>query len=411
VPLTPLGALAVVLLIWLLRTLGMQRNDRIVLAVCVTGISLAAICQLCVLTAALWLRFRRQPKGAERFELVAGAPFQTGYRLGIVNWNPLLRIELAWDGPADATVRLAARRGGACEEVTAHRRGEFEAIVRKFVVVDVLGLARCAIRRRARQGVLVRPAGGRAPFAAVAESAVGGEQRPHPDGKPAGDLIETRRYVPGDPLKLVLWKVYARTGQLLVRSPERTLASSRKVLAYFVAGPGDEPTAGVARAMLEGGSLGTDFLFAADGSPAPVHGVREAIESIVRSAASDDQAGKQLGDFLAYGARLGVNACVLYVPGRSGEWLARVTEVLAGYRGQCRVIVGTDETPFSQPAAVGSMRRLICRSSVAAAEQDSVDDVCRRLAGCGVQVTVTDRVRGNVREGMPRSDHPDNRQP
>ena len=402
VPLTPLGAIVIVALIWLFRTVGVERNDRIVLAICMTGACLTGICQLCVLSAALWLRFRRQGKAADRLDLIAEAPFRTGYQIGIASWNPLLHIESAWERPVEASVRLLPHRGGACEKVTVHRRGDFDHIVRTFIVTDVLGLCRCAIRRRSGQRVFIKPAGGNAPCPSVAESAAAGEQRPHPDGKPEGDLIETRRYVPGDPLKFVLWKVYARTGQLLVRSPERTLATSRRVLAYFVAGPGDEPTAAAARAMLENGSLGTDFLFAADGSPAPVRTPREAVDSIVRSATSTDQGGQQLADFLAQGARMGFNSCVLYVPGRAGEWLDHVAEALAGYRGKCRVIVGSDAGPASQPAAASPLQRFICCLPAVAGQRQNAESVCDRLARCGAQVTLVDRTRSEVREVLPR---------
>src|SRR5207302_1043248 len=91
----------------------------------------------------------------------------------------------------------------------------------------------------------------------------------HPRGKPDGELIEMRSYAPGDPMRMILWKVYARTGQLLVREPERAVARCQKSLVYFVAGSGDSASAGVARTALETGLFGPDFVFGADGRGAP----------------------------------------------------------------------------------------------------------------------------------------------
>src|SRR5262249_11252208 len=146
------------------------------------------------------------------------------------------------------------------------------------------------------------------------QQAIAGDEQAHPDGRPGGDYLEVRPYGPGDPLRLAVWKIYARTGQLLVRLPEKAITASRRTLVYFVAGPGDEPSAGIARAVLETGQLGNDYHFGADGADAMVRTAPEAVDQLVRSASARQRGGQGLAPFLDRGEAVGVRACILFVP-------------------------------------------------------------------------------------------------
>src|SRR4029077_19754465 len=91
-------------------------------------------------------------------------------------------------------------------------------VVRSIRVSDVFGMARVIFRRRMVMDVRIEWHCGAVKPQQLFSQTNSGDAFSHPDGKPEGDLIEMRRYVPGDPLKLVLWKLYARSGQLLVRT-------------------------------------------------------------------------------------------------------------------------------------------------------------------------------------------------
>jgi hypothetical protein len=371
---------------------GDGRHDSVVQALAKGGLGVVAGAAALVVLVALWLRFRRQgPPAPLAFE--AGSPFRTGYSLGPIGWLPLIRIELAWEQPG-AVVRTVAGRKGVVEEVTAGGRALRGEVVRRVRVSDLFGLARITFRRRLGQEVRVAPNCGRVRTLALFPQNVAGDVLAHPDGQAEGDRLEMRRYGPGDPLKHVLWKVYARTGRLLVRTPERAVAPCEKTMAYLVAADGDEPAAGVARAVLEGGLLGADFLFGADGGE-PVRTPAEAVELILRSAAIRGEGAAGLEAFLNRGESLGLKACLLFVPPRPGAWLERVARLVAARRGPFRAVIGTDGLA---PAGRGRfLKRLLLRAAPEPrSDAADVRRVYQQLQRLGADVCVVDRALGRL---------------
>jgi hypothetical protein len=392
VPITWRGAVALPLLALVYYAFA-ERKDQVVRSLTLSGLGLAAMMLVLVIGTSVWLRLRRQPSAAVPLGLEANVPLRTGYSLGHAAWNPLVKIDLAWQRPAGVAVQVVPAGGRFLEQVTASRRGVGAEIVRCFRVTDILGLTRFTVRRRAAQEVLIRPYRGPARRLPPLVQYVAGEQREHPEGRREGDLIEMRSYLPGDPLKLVLWKVYARTGRMLVRMPERAVRPCEKMLIYFVASPGDEAAAGIARAMLEGTEPGQNYLFAADGADSPTRSSREALDQLVRSAGAWSCGGLGLERFLGRCETAGAAACLLFVPSEPGPWLGRVAEQLARHRGSCRAIVGIDG--FQLPPEDWSLRQLlVSRPASAGARPVDVSQVCQVLSRCGAEVWVIDRASG-----------------
>jgi hypothetical protein len=396
VPLTWFGLFAIPILIGVLRAYGIGRRDGVVLALAFCGLALQACSTLLVVLTALWLRVRRQRHEPGCLTLEAGTPYRTGYVVRRVHWNPLLRVELAWERPEGVNVQGVPGRGGLHEEATATERALRDEVVRRITVTDILGLARITFRRRLAQPLQVLPGCGQVKPLQLLQQNIPGDQVAYPEGQPAGDFIEMRRYTPGDPLKLVLWKVYARTRRMLVRTPERAIAPCEKTLAYLVAADGDEPAAGIARAVLENGSLGTDFLFSANGAEAATRNVQEAVEQLVRSVNARDEGGRGLGAFLAHGESQGIRACILFVSGRPGAWLNRVAQQVAGNHGPFRVIIGVDGIETGRR---GWLRRLLLTSGGVDPRCTPITDVRRvydRLLGLGAEVCVVNRATGTI---------------
>jgi hypothetical protein len=397
-PLTPLGLAAIPGLIALLRVYGVGHNDRIVLVLGACGLLVIGLSVLAVAATALWLLIRRQAPAQDALIFEVGTPFRTGYSVGHVGWNPFVKIDVAWDQPSGVAVDLVPGRSGFTEVVAGRERALHHEVVRWITVCDVFRLSRLRFRKRRAQPITILPSSGKVRGAQLVQQFVPGDEVAHPEGKPEGDLIEMRRYSPGDPLKLVLWKVYARTGRMLVRTPERAVARSQKTLAYLVAAEGDEPAAGVARAVLEGGSLGNEFWFSADGQGDFTRTARAAVDQVVRSSSFRDQGGEGLGRFLGRGEEIGVSACLLFLPARPGDWLARVEGHLGGHRGPYRAMIGIDGLEqLGPPSTARWLRSLLVRpESSTEASLAGLREVCERIAKTGAEVNVVDRTTGRT---------------
>jgi hypothetical protein len=179
---------------------------------------------------------------------------------------------------------------------------------------------------------------------------------PHPLGDLTGDRVDMRRYVAGDPLKLALWKIYARTGVLMVRTPERAIAPSVRVAAYLPAAFGDEPPAAAARVAIENGLLGEGWTFSADGANHPAADIDGALTLIAgsrRARGTEDGDAAGLARFLDATAEQTPMKVLLFVPARVGPWVERCVAAVKKYGASVSVLIVTDgvedEAPKKRP--------------------------------------------------------------
>jgi hypothetical protein len=203
--------------------------------------------------------------------------------------------------------------------------------------------------------------------------------------------MEMRPYTPGDPLKRIIWKAYARTRRLIVRQPERAIAPRQKTLAYLVSHHSDEASASTVRTALEQGVFGADFVFCADGETEGTGRVAEALEQIIRSWSATPVGGEGLSRFLTEQGR--GRSCIVFAPSRPGPWLDEVERVALAHRGDVSVLVGVDGLRAVRGLSV--MRRIFI--SGGGAYRERIRDlrlVCDRLVATGVPVLVVDRAAG-----------------
>lgn len=394
-PLTWRSVIALALLAWVRQVYGIERYDLILLVVGTGGLLLVAVAVIAVLVAAVSLRLQRPPRPGERWVLQTGAPWRTGYGVGVLSWLPLVRISLSWREPRDVSVRLVPSRARLVEEIVAGRRGEAESLVRRWTVSDTFGLAQVSFDVPSAQSLKVLPDPGRLHPQELFQQMASGDVVSHPNGEPEGDYIEMRRYAPGDPLKRVLWKVFARTRKLLVRVPERAIAPRQKTLAYLVTDRRDEPAAGTARAALEQGVFGPDFLFSADGEAHGTREIGEAVEQVVRSASVGSRGGGEgLSEFMARGHAEGARACVVFAPARLGPWVERVAEQARAHPRQVHVVLAAER--IYDDAPVPLWRRLLFADSAPAERHGAreLHKVWERLNHAGASITVLDRRTG-----------------
>ena len=155
----------------------------------------------------------------------------------------------------------------------------------------------------------------------VTFSMSGGEDISDPFGSPEGDLIEMRKYVPGDSSRDILWKVYARTRKLVVRMPERAVTAKPRTCAYLIAGDEDENSASMAKYMLQSQLLGNNWCFGADGCSGTTDTLAGAMDFLA-SSGNRPVKGCNLAAFLNEANKRGYHNCFVFVPASVGSWLS-----------------------------------------------------------------------------------------
>jgi uncharacterized protein (DUF58 family) len=318
VPVTPRGLLVAVLCAGALRIWGYGRLDLVVFALAVTGLALLGIALALVAAAALHLRRASRAELARLpARLEADRPLRSGFSLPGLERLPLVALSWQWLQPAGVRCRAHSEDGRAHEEITPTARGEVHAVRRRFRVGDALGLARLCWEREEPAAFAVLPATRGLRRLAWLHAFASGEGLPHPAGTPEGDRMEMRRYVPGDSVRHILWKAFARSRQLEVRTPERSIDRARRTLAYLVAGPDDEAAAAASRVALESRAFGEAWLFGADGTEGATERLDAALRAVARSAGARPAQADPFGGlarFLAAARADGGTHCVVFAP-------------------------------------------------------------------------------------------------
>ncbi len=177
---------------------------------------------------------------------------------------------------------IHTRREGTwrIELLRPNERGLDEKLVREICCEDLLALWRFRRRVDSRTLLRVLPNPGELDAARIQACLASGDLLAHPLGRPRGDRVDTRLYTRSDPARLILWKVYARSRELLVRAHEASRTPDARPLVYLVSSDADGAAAATARVLLDSGILGEGARFAADGQPTPVEQADAASELI-----------------------------------------------------------------------------------------------------------------------------------
>jgi len=396
-PLSLTGAATVAVGLYAYAYVGRDDSDYVLYAGGLVALGLVALSSIFTALGALVL-WRSLPSDSglhDTFE--AETQLDTALVLPSFALWPLVRVDVRWDDPAQVSTTLAPqglRR--VRERLIAHRRGHYRRVRRRFEVADLFGLARVRFFKTWEGTFTILPASGHFQLSLALRHA-GGDGYSHPSGTRDGELVEMRGYAHGDPLRLVVWKVFGRTRRLLVRMPERAITPRPSTVAYLVAGPGDAPAASTARAFVEQGMLDRDTVFSADGADRPAEDPAQAIDQIVDSVDHRHRGGADLERLLRTVDRSQLGNCVLFVPTREGPWLERVLTFSRALPAPPTVILAVDGT-LAELRRHGTLRRLIFDDPAGQTRGQLRDlpELYGKLRRAGLDVKVIHRPSGQL---------------
>lgn len=401
-PLTPAG-LAVLVGSWAaLWWGGIGHRDILLLVIGGTGVFLAGILLACTGFGAVWLGARLHGGAGAPIRGEAGFPLRTGFRLADPPL-PLIDVRWSWHDPA-LPVELIADGWGRTERLTAPSHGEWSQVTRRVVVTDVFGLTRIAFLVKENRQLRLEPSTGKLRGLPLVSSFGAGDGFADPLGAPQGDPFDLRAYVPGDPVRWVSWKVYARTRQLVVRTPERALAPIPQTVAYLIGGPGGEASAAAARVAVESGVLGVDFELGADGTSGRCTDVEPAMDAIVHTGTLPAAAsGDGLHAFVAESE--GNPRVIVFAPGVDGPWVQRLLTVTAHFPHIVFEVLLCVDGVDRRPPRSWWRRALFWQPLRGPGPHpvpiDGLEGLLRRLGRAVAQVRLVDRAAGTVFQDVP----------
>lgn len=342
-PLTLTGAFVLGGSLWALLSYGLGKIDLVLLVVGAVGLFACTVGLVSMIACAAIVRARLPDtvEAGERLEIECGHAVPTKWSIPYPWWLSFGDVRWTWTEPA-VTLAIEAEGGRLHEHVIAARRGAVDTIVRRIVVGDVLGLWRVAWQHRQPCDLKFLPSTGALQKVEVVRGMTGGDDISDHRGPAAGDPYDLRHYNPGDPIRFVLWSLFARTRKLVVRQPERAISLVRQTNAYLVAGPGDEPAAAAARLAVQQGALGEGWSLGADGIDRPATSRAGAMDAISRSAHSRIPPAAGLAAFLGRAKPDASGRIVLFVPGRVGPWVDLLAVACAAHRRNVDVFVCID---------------------------------------------------------------------
>ena len=373
------------------------------------GLVLLALFLCTVLSAAIVFNRSRKATTPGELDLDTGVPQPTGYRLRRPKWIPFAVVDWQWvnDGGGETAARVELEREGSdvIEMASPARRCIVQRIVRRFSVRDLFGLTEISWRRTEQCMLRVLPYRGMLSQMPPPSGMAEGDDLSDPFAEPKGDRVEMRQYAPGDPLRMVLWKVYARSGKMMVRTPERSVAERKRGCAYLVTSPNDDATAAAARVAIDRGLLGDDWCFAADGVDRDAKDDRDAAyELIARSgeAKLEDRAAR-LATYLTQREAEGYQFCLLFVPPDQTAWDAVAAQSAATHTMRVQVLTAAGEIiPDETPAA--GVKEYISRWLLKPSHHDGISLASIRARAAAVKGLANELIAVERSSGRAMSD-------
>lgn len=259
-PFSVRGLLALTLSLVSLKVFAFPESDLVATMI---GGGLLGILTLCVLTL-YFSRFRlgKSLSAQLRFDehqALSKTPVPAGIILSGSHIPPFFSLKVRREflhRGADSSLHLVKGKDNGemrhlIDTVSFAHRGYWPVQRLALSLGDSLGLTRLSWTLAVESGVEVSAA--TIPIRdipVVAASARAGDQLSETRDR-AGDLFDIKAYDPSDGVRKILWKTFAKSGQLVVRRPEPAVIPEGEVAIYLVAGIFDDHVAGALQSYLQ----------------------------------------------------------------------------------------------------------------------------------------------------------------
>ncbi len=370
-PLTVQGVLTLLLVAFALRQYAYGALDLVVFALGICALSILIFCLFCTIVSGVLIQRRigrtiaNNASTNESVTLEAGFPNDSGFDLPALNYFPLIKLNWQVEFPdfVATRIRFTDDASGAAllsEELLPQKRCLSNRMTRVFTVSDVLGFCRYSWRQIQERECYCLPQVNTLKQLPLLRSMTAEDGIPDSTGSPEGDRMEIRRYAPGDSVRDIMWKAYARSGQLNVRLAEKSVFHSQRTLAYLLSSNNDEAAAAAARIALQRGILGEDWVFGADGSELPCSETGSALRAVAASRALQGTHAYGLDKFIQAQAATGATHCIVFAAAERAHWLESFKSSLQHYRGQLSLVLAIDQITVERRQA--RWRRLLFSS-------------------------------------------------
>ncbi len=350
--------------------LGYGSMDLVVFSLAVCALAIVGFCLISAIAGGMFIRHRlgkelQHDKWTSTANVEAGFPNETGFTLPLLGYIPLVKLswEIVYPDFVETRISTSPLDQTLVEEIVPTKRCKTDHIMRQFTMSDVLGFSRYSWRQKQSLALLALPKTNTVKPLPLLQSLTAEDGIPNPSGDPDGDRMEIRPYVPGDSVRNIMWKVYARNRQLNVRLAEKSVFPSKRTVAYLLSSDNDEAAAAVARVALESGALGDDWAFGADGTDSVCDSVESSLVAIAQSRGIGKPHGYGLDQFLQRTAGQTSTHCIVFAAAEIAPWLNALKQTAGRYKGQFSVVLATDG--FADESTQKLWQRLLFKESPA----------------------------------------------
>ena len=229
------------------------------------------------------------------------------------------------------------------DSVSFPHRGLWELKELNCLIQDPLRLTRQVINVPVHQNIELsaRPLS-IAPIPVIAASSRSGDLI-QDQSERTGDLFDLKAYDPSDGVKRILWKTYAKSGELIVRHPEPAMLPDGEVAIYLIANKDEDHVAGAFRSYLnELDKNQITVLFGTDGNTEGIKSKLSEIENTINEVVWTPELG--LGkDFSKYLGALQTSShsarkIIVFSPEERDDWFETLTTTASATQKELSIV-------------------------------------------------------------------------